>query len=368
VRKLSLLIFCAMLAAHAANGFAASLPLGKPGEPIHLVVGFNPYMALSSTLAVVHGKELWKRHLPPGSRVDLELGIRGPALADLLRSGALHIIYSGDPAVGLAAGGEPDIRLIAIAMLSQDSCVLVVRTNAPSFASPKEGARWLNGKRIATTPGTCQGRITRLAIAREGIKPARMFDLGRESLEQAFRERRIDAAGIVEPGASDLVLRGLAKRLTSSRVYGEWDAGFIAAGAGLLRERPDVVTGWLEAELEAQQFLANPKNADEAVRLLARRARSVSEQAVRAGLYAAYPDAQGGGNVRAVFPFGFSAEARDAVRKAHRYLQQSGLAPPGALRAEAVDASWTERVLAARKLKSPLGVLRATDAPSGKGP
>jgi len=363
VRKPCLLIFCATLGAAASIAWAAALPLGRPGEPIRLVVGFNPYMAPSSTLAIVLGKELWKRHLPPGSRVDLELGIRGPVLADLLRRGVLHIVYSGDPVVGLAAEGTPDVRLIAISMLSQDLCVVLARAGAPAFAGPREGARWLQGKRVATTPGTCQGRATQLAIERERVRPARMLDLGFESLEQAFRERRIDAAGVPEPGASHLVLRGVAKRLTSSRAYGEWDAGFIAAGAELLRARPDVVTGWLEAELEAQQFLADARNADEAVRLLARRARRVSEQALRAGLYAAYPPAQGGARVRAVFPFGFSAEARDAVRKAHRYLQKGGLAPPGPLRAEAIDGVWTERVLAAHKLEPPVGVLHATDPP-----
>ena len=66
---------------------------------------------------------------------------------------------------------------------------------------------------------------------------------------------------------------------------------------------------------------------------------------------------------RAVFPFAFSAEARDTVRKAHLYLQQGGFAPAGALRREAIEPEWTERVLAARKLKPPIGVLRTTDPP-----
>jgi len=107
VRRLCRLILCATLGAAAPGAWTASPLLGKPGEPIRLVVAFNPYMAPSSTLAIVHGKELWKRHLPPGSRVDLELGIRGRAIADFLRKGELHIAYSGDPVVGLAAEGDP---------------------------------------------------------------------------------------------------------------------------------------------------------------------------------------------------------------------------------------------------------------------
>jgi NitT/TauT family transport system substrate-binding protein len=367
VRRLSLLIVSSAMLAAATSAHAASF-LGRPGEPIRLAVGFNPYMAPSSTLGIVYGRGLWKRHLPPGSHVDLELGIRGPALADLLRSGALQIAYSGDPAVGLAADVASGVRLIAIAMLSQDSCVVVVRAGAPAFANPRDGARWLSGKRVASTRGTCQDRVLQLAMEREGVKPARYFELGRESLAEAFREHRIDAAGVPEPGASDLVLRGVARRLTSSRVYGEWDAGFIVASTKLLRERPDVVNGWLEAELEAQQFLADPRNADETVRLLARRARSVSERALRAGLYGAYPETQGGERVRAVFPFAFSAEAKTTVRSVYGYLQRSGFAPPGALRADAIDGGWTERILAAHKLEPPVGVLRAIDAAPGEAP
>ncbi|HXF67853.1 MAG TPA: ABC transporter substrate-binding protein [Burkholderiales bacterium] len=344
---------------------AATHPFGKPGEPIKLVVGFNPYFAPAWTLAVVHHKGLWKKRLPEGSQVELNVGLRGPALADYLRNGEVHFAYFGDAAVALAAA-KPDIRLIAVTMMSQDLCVLLVRADAPRFASAREGARWLDGKRIATTPGTCQGRITQLVLDRERVKPARLLDLGRELLELAFREGRIDAAGVPEPGASDLVLRGVARRLASSRIYGQWDASFIATSAALLRARPDVISGWLAAELEAQRFLADPRNADEAVRMLATYARHVSAQAVRAALYGAYPESQGGAAERAVFPFVFSGEARETVRKIHAYAQRLGLAPAGELAPEVVDGRWAERALAAAGFKSPLGRLHAL-APVGVG-
>jgi NitT/TauT family transport system substrate-binding protein len=344
-----------------APALAAAPPLGKPGEPLRLAVAFNPYMAPSSTLAIVHDKGLWKRHLPRGSEVDLELGIRGPAIADMLRSGALHLAYSGDPVVGLAASATSDVRLIGVALMSQDLCVVVVRADAPVFADPRAGARWLRGKRVASTPGTCQGRALQSVMDTEHVEPARFLDLGRESLERAFLEHRIDAAGVPEPGASDLVLRGVARRLGSSRVAGQWDIGFIAASGELLRERPDVVNGWMEAELEAQLFLLDPRNADEVVRLLAHRARLVSREAVRAGLYAGYPASQGGGSVRAVFPFTYSEPVREAVRDVLRYLQRDGFAPAVPFRADAIDNTWSERVLAAHGLASPLGELRAID-------
>jgi ABC-type nitrate/sulfonate/bicarbonate transport system substrate-binding protein len=251
--------------------------------------------------------------------------------------------------------------------MSQDLCVLVARADAPPFSSAREGAQWLDGKRIATTPGTCQGRVTQLVIERERIKPAQLFDLGRESLETAFREGRIDAAGIPEPGATDLVMRGIARRLVSSKSYGEWDASFIVSDAGFLRRRPDVVNGWLAAELAAQQFITDARNADEVVRILARRARLVPEQALRAALYAEYPEAQGGSKTRAVFPFAFTREATDTVRKIDGYVRQRGLAPAGELRRDFIEREWTERMLSARKLKPPIGLVQAT-ATIVKGP
>ena len=106
---------------------------GKPGEPVNLVVGFQPYYVVTWTAA--------------------------------MRDAKLHIGYIGDAVVPLAAAQEPDIRLIAVAALSQDQCIVVARRDAPVFATPAEAVRWLEGKRIAVLPGTCMERITRADLA-----------------------------------------------------------------------------------------------------------------------------------------------------------------------------------------------------------
>lgn len=359
--RLAIVLFIA----GSSGGQAATPSLGRPGEPIRLVVGFNPYFAPAWTLAILEGKALWKKYLPAGSRVDLEIGVRGPAIAGALAAGQIHLAYFADAAVALAASGRPDVRLIAVTSMSQDLCVIVARADAPPFPDAQAGARWLAGKRIATTPGTCQGRVTQLVLDRERIEPGQLLNLGRESLEQAFREGRIDAAGVPEPGASDLVMRGQARMLASPRAYGEWDASFIAASADFLRARPDIVTGWLHAELDAQLFMSDPSNAAEVVRLIAQRARLLPEKAVRAAFYGDHRKAQGGAAARIVFPFVFNADAMEVVRKIHVYLQQRGLAGSGALRSEAVESGLAERVLAARKLRHPVGAVRAVAAPGG---
>lgn len=352
------LLSCAFVAG-AARAQPSSPVFGKPGQPIKLVVGFQPYYVPTWTAAIARDKGYWRQHLPAGSSVELNVAIRGPALAAAMRDAQLHIGYLGDPAVPLAAAGEPDIRLIAVAALSQDQCVVVARSDAPEFASPAAAIRWLAGKRVAVLPGTCMERITRAAFEREGVKPAQTLNLGREELHEAFRERRIDAAAASEPGASHLVVDGLARRIYSSLPLGHWDGGYIAAPAAFLAGRPDIVRGWLAAELEAQRFLADPRNADEAIRIVATHAPGIPEGALRLALHGAYPANQGGAAVRLTFPFTFSPQAMTAVREALRPAQALGQLPAGELRGAAIQPAFAEELLHARGLQSPLGEVRA---------
>src|ERR1700758_2197109 len=50
---------------------------GRPGEPIHLVVGYQPYYSEAWSGVVVNGLGLWKKYLPPNSTVDFNLGLQG---------------------------------------------------------------------------------------------------------------------------------------------------------------------------------------------------------------------------------------------------------------------------------------------------
>ena len=47
---------------------------GKPGGPVKLVVGYQPYYAQSWSGVAMRGKEFWKKHLPPGSTVEFQIG------------------------------------------------------------------------------------------------------------------------------------------------------------------------------------------------------------------------------------------------------------------------------------------------------
>lgn len=328
-------------------------------NPTHLRLAITPSMVGSWTGLVAHEKQYWRRFLPRGTRVEVEFAMRGPVIAAALRDGSIHLGYTGDlPAVTLVATG-PQAVLVGVAALSQDLCVLVVRRDAPAFATPLEGIRWLAGKRFAVSPGTCQQRVAHRAFARAKVQPARTLNLGSETYATAFKEDRIDAAGTNEVGAASLIEAGLARRLYSSQAVGAWDAVFIVSTATFAREHPELLRGWLQAELEAQRFMADARNSDEVIRIVAKYLPNVPERTLRLAHYGRYPDNQGGAAVRRMFPFGFSENAMSVVRDAHRSAQQLGSAPAGALRPTAIQPDLTEGLLRAHGLVSPLGEVRA---------
>ncbi len=90
---------------------------------------------------------------------------------------------------------------------------------------------------------------------------------------------------IWEPTASRLVLDGLARRIASGASVDENDGGFLAMRADLIKQRPDVVKAWLEAELDAQLFLADQKNANEIIRMAKEQTTGFSDRALWYSLY-----------------------------------------------------------------------------------
>ena len=344
--------------------FLLTLSLGsaahaQTAEPLHLRLAVTPSMVGSWSGLVAYEKRYWQRHLPPGLRVDVQVAMRGPVIAAALRDGNIHLGYIGDlPAVTLVATG-PQAVLVGVAALSQDLCVLVVRRDAPAFATPDEGIRWLAGKRFAISPGTCQQRVAQRAFARVKAQPGRTLNLGSETYAMAFKEDRIDAAGANEIGAASLIEAGLARRLYSSQASGAWDAVFIASTATFARKNAGLLRGWLQAELEAQRFMADARNADEVIRIVAKYLPNVPERALRLAHHGHYPASQGGAAVRRIFPFSFSANAMAVVRDAHHSAQQLGMAPAGELRPSAIQRDITQDLLRTHGLVSPLGEVRA---------
>jgi NitT/TauT family transport system substrate-binding protein len=139
----------------------------------------------------------------------------------------------------------------------------------------------------------------------------------------------------------------------------EKDGGFLGMRADLIKTRPDVVKAWLRAELDAQLFLADPKNAAEIVKMAKEQTTGFSERVLWYALYGTYPEATGGVPVRNYMHYTFTPEARELIKRAAAFLYAIKSINVAQVRPEAIEASWTEQILKERGLKAPIGEVKA---------
>ena len=129
--------------------------------------------------------------------------------------------------------------------------------------------------------------------------------------------------------------------------------------ADLIKQRPDVVRGWLEAELDAEQFIADPKNADQVVKLLKAHTTGFSEEEFYKALFGSYSEKTGGSPVRLTLSFAFMPEALELVKKDAAFLYGAKTISIPQLAYDALITDATEAILNERNLKIPAGVVKA---------
>jgi len=341
---------------------AKSAEFGKPGEPVHLVVGHPCCYTEVWSVMVLHGKELWKKYLPQGSTVTYDVGLQGSTIVNSMLAKKQHIGYIGDLPAIIATTKEnvADVRIVGVSGVAYDQCnILLARKDAPEFKSADEAAKWLSGKQMAVPKGTCSDIFARSVFERANVKPAAYLNQNVEVITSGFRAGKLDGAAIWEPVAARLVEEGLARRISSGVDYGLKDSSYIVMSAELISQRPDVVKGWLNAELDAQQFLANPANAAEVIKLVMTQTTGFPEKSLWSALYATYPKEQGGTNPRMELPFAFTPEVMGLMKKGTDFLYSIKGIGTAQLRPEAVMPQFADAVLKDRKLSSPVGAVPA---------
>ena len=367
------LIFAGLLAAFAVGGPAApahsaDLDYGKPGDPIHLSVGYQPYYTEAWSGVVVNGLQTWKKYLPPGSTVEFNTGLQGAIIINAMLAGKESIGYVGDmPAiVGATKREVADLRIVAAIGLGRDECnVMLVRNDAPAFADQKAAVQWLTGKTVAVPKGSCSDRFAQAVFQAEHVTPGEYLNQSIEVITSGFRAGKLDAAVVWEPTASRLVLEGLARRIASSTIIDEHDGAFIDMREDLLRQRPDVATAWLQSELDAERFLGDPKNAAQVVKFASQQTTGLSEKALWYSLYHAYPAAVGGVPTRLTLPFVFTDEIRSLITRDTAFLYSIKSIGIAQLADDAVVTRFAEQVLKERGLTSPVAeVVSLTDEPT----
>jgi NitT/TauT family transport system substrate-binding protein len=361
-RVLSIGLGLTTLASAAPPAHAADLDYGKSGDPVHLVVGYQPYFSESWSGAVLAGRELWKKYLPAGSTVEFSIGLQGSIIVNAMLAGKQSIGYLGDmPAIVATTKREvADIRIVAAIGLGHDMCnIVLLRKDAPEFGDAKAAVEWLNGKSLATPNGSCADRFARAVNSKAHVTPASYLNQSLEVITSGFRAGKIDGAVVWEPTASRLVSEGLARRVATGNHFGEPDGAFLDMRADLIRQRPDVVNAWLQAELDAELFIADPKNADEVVRIIKSQTTGFTEEQLKKALVGPYPAKLGGSRERLSLPFALTPAALDLIHKDAAFLYSIKSIATETLPADAIVTDLADSVLKQRRLKAPVAEIIA---------
>ena len=351
----------AMLCATTIQPAVAEVGFGKPGEAVNLVVGYQPYYTESWSGVVINGQQSWKKYLPAGSDVKFEIGLQGSVIVGKMLGEKNHLGYMGDmPAiVSTTKQDKVDIRMIAVLGTSRQQCnVFLVRNDAPQFKDGFEAVKWMDGKLVAAPHGACTDRFARWAFEQAGIKPRKYLNMNIEVITSSFRNNKLDAAVIWEPTASKIQLQGLARRAASGESFEGvegGDAGFLAMLYEIIRDRPDVQRGWLEAELDAQLFLKDLGNATAVSKMADDQTEGMDRRTLWASLYGQNPEAIGGGEDKLTLRYVFDDTARQLVTAATRFLHGRKVVPSAILRPEAIMDDVAKAVLTSRGLSAPIG-------------
>jgi sulfonate transport system substrate-binding protein len=345
---------------NSANA-AASKNYGKPGEPIELVIGYQPYYTESWSGVIMRDKKFYEKHLPKGSTVTFQIGLQGAIIVNGMLAGKVDVGYVGDmPAIVSTSHAEVrDVRIVSVLGLGYDQCnIFLTRTDAPKFNAPDEALKWLDGKTVAVPKGSCTDRFAQAVFKEKSIKPSEYLNQSIEVITSGFRAKKLDAAVIWEPTASRLVLDNLARRVASGASVNERDGGFMVMPLALIEQRPDVVKGWLEAELDAELYFGDSKNAMDVARMAASQTTGFPEKALWASAYGQTAKSGGGTDTRITLSYGFTPEAKELIQKASKFLVEIK-SIKSEIRPEAVMPQFTDDILKARNLKAPVGQVKA---------
>lgn len=346
----------------------AKVEFGKKGEPVQLVIGYQPYYTESWSGVVNNGKEFWKKHLPAGSKAEFQIGLQGAIIVNAMTGEKQHIGYVGDmPAIvstfrNLKDRGGTDIRIVGVLGTSKQQCnIFLVKNDAPEFKNGMEAVKWMDGKNTSSPHGSCTDRFARLAFEKAGIKPASYLNQNIEVITTNFRAGKLDAAVIWEPTATKIVQSGLARRAASGEDFDALDGGFMIMLNDLIEQRPDVHRGWLESELDSQLFMADLKNAEEVSKLAEKQTEQIDRKVLWASLYGENPKSAGGGEVRVQLDFIVNERVQGLLNDATAFLNSLPNKPAAEpkIRDGGVTDAVAREVLKARGLSSPIGVIKA---------
>ena len=125
-----------------------------------------------------------------------------------------------------------------------------------------------------------------------------------------------------------------------------------------MEQRPDVVKAWLEAELDAQLYFADEKNAMSVTAMALEQTTGFPQKTLWYSAYGTYPKSEGGTATRIVLTYGFTPQAKELIAKAAKFLLEIKSIKAD-IRPEAVVPTFAEEILKKRNLSAPVGEVKA---------
>ena len=329
-------------------------------QPVEITYGYHPYWTGAWYGVILKSKELWKKHLPPGSKVKFEPHLTGPPMINAMLADKMQIGTMGDmPSLVLTTKGKiADLRLVAVTMFSngQNCNKLLVAKNAPQFADYKEAMKWMSGKPFAYHKGTCSNRSTESIIAKGGFKPSEILSMPIEVIASNFEAGKLSAGIMWEPHARRQVELGNARYAVTGAPWHEQDANFTSMRQDFIERNPEAAAGWLKAEIEALRFLLD--NPRESVKIIAGELTGYDEKTVWAALYEANPPSIGGDPVNYIAKLAFDDEVIAAMKRGYAFLHSIKVIDSAEMPKTAINDAPLRKAMQEMGVKAPLGEIR----------
>lgn len=255
--NLPLLAICTAISIGAA--FIASSSAQEPvsTKSAKIVLGSLP-LAPTWGVTIVTRAQLWKKYLPNVEVERIEATSGMPIVNNIL-AGKVDIAYMGDTPT-LILGSRHDVAGSKFVAATEGdnggSSVVFVRKDSP-IRSIKD----LNGKRVSISFGAYTHRFAEMVADAEKLKfmyVGQAPEVGLTSLQA----NRVDAFITWPPYGELAVYRGFGRVLMTGEKMNFSSVRCIVVSNAFAEKNPDILIGWLRAELDAHRLLRErPKYA-----------------------------------------------------------------------------------------------------------
>lgn len=328
--------------------------------PVDITYGYHPYWVGGWNGVIIKAKNLWQKHLPPGSKVKFEPHLTGPPMVAALLSNKMQIGTMGDmpSLVATTKFKIADVRLVSVPMYSNGQVCnkLLVRKDAPQFKDYNEALKWMSDRPFAVHKGTCANRFAESLIAQGYLKPSEVLSMPIEVIASNFEAGKLDSAAMWEPHARRQVEQGNARYVGTGAPYKEADADFTLMRQDFIEAHPQAAAGWMKAEIEAVQFME--KYPKETAEILAKELTGYPVKTAWAALYEVNPQSIGGDPVNYIGKMVFDQDVINLMKKGYAFLNKLKVTDSPDMPANAINDGPIKRALKEMALTSPVAVIR----------